>query len=717
MIPSADPVDWPSLTHAYGPATDTPELIGQLWGRDWPDAVEALYGSILHQGGIYPATVAAMPSLAAVAQEKEAPGRLGALQLLSVYGEAVLGLGPEHDLLTAALDTLERVALDLLPLTADLDPEVRMAVYECSAHWTVVRDTDAVAAALRERLAVETDSAARVALMEPLARHGLLTGEALDALTDDDVRFAAVWSAVALGLDLPGALEELARLWPVHAQEYPTSDPAGSLELMVQAAGARAVPVLLRLASVDDSGLTAEDLAYCWCQVADLSRPAGRSAVDGLLAVVEGLAGAGRETEELAAVVAALGYVLPGSPERTAEVCDVVAALDAEGGPELEAARMVMLFGARDERWARGGANLTEAAELPGVNVGDTQLALPAALTGFRTMRSVAWAEAGLLDLIARATAAWPARAGQWVPVLAQLPPSRAVVHQLIAVLGADPRPGAEVLAGLAARHPEAFDDDLRARAIEALAAQSVQRNEDEAWLLAARAAITRDPDGFEPAWRLGAAGFAAEKLLAVWSAFPSPALIRVCRGLTAEKVRRSYPGRAVQLAAVEVLMAQPLEEHEDLVWPALLAQADAAGPPLETTLPLGHRVVAKRPARLPEWLDLLRDIATNGRESWAGRDQAARALALDHLAALGALTPDEAVEQALSLQIGTPGTAAVVESMARVLHRAVVDRPDLRERAATHLAPLLKGDHRIPSAGAPEADARLVLTLEKALV
>ncbi|GLY32969.1 hypothetical protein [Kineosporia sp. NBRC 101731] len=729
MIRSLESVDWPSLTHAYGGATDTPDLLGQLRTVDWPEAVEALYASILHQGTVYPATVAALPFLVEVALDREAPGRLGALQLLSVYGESVTGSMAlaSADLAAAARAGLEEVAQELLPLTGDLDPEVRIAAYECSSHWTIVRDDRDVAVALRERLAAEKDPQARVALMEPLARHGALTADDLQMLVDagqDDVVFAAVWSAVGLGLDLPGALDHLTRLWPAQAQEYPASDAAGSLELMVQAAGARAVPVLLRLADVDESGLNAEDLAYCWCQVADLSRPAGRAAVDGLLA----LARTPLEPSAAAAVVAALGYVLPGDPDRSAEVCDVVAELESAGVPELEAACMVMLFGVQDERWTQAAARLTQAPEPPGVHFGDTTLALPAALIGFRSRpRPVAWAQDDLLDLIRRAVVAWPARAGQWVSVLAQLPPSPEVVAQLIAALGQEPRPGAEVLAHLAVRSPDDFDPQVRDQALEAITAampRTAERDEDRAWLMAAHAAISADAQAFEQAWQLGAAGFDADRMLILWAAYPSPALTQVCRHLVAEKVRRSYPGRAVQVAAIEILLRPAFSGAEpegglDPVWRALLAQVDAAGPPLETAVPLGNRIVEARPELREEWLSLLRNIAEHGRESWAGRDQTARALALDSLAELGDLTPEQAVDQALAIRIGefgATGTAQVVNSVARILARVLTQRPDLRDRAAAELAPLLDGDDRIPSAGAPEADAHLVRTLRAAL-
>ncbi|MEY9928791.1 hypothetical protein ABH926_003430 [Catenulispora sp. GP43] len=65
-----DDVAWDSLEHAYGPAGDVPELLRTLAGGDAEQAEEAvyeLYGTIWHQGSVYPATVPAVPFLAAIA--------------------------------------------------------------------------------------------------------------------------------------------------------------------------------------------------------------------------------------------------------------------------------------------------------------------------------------------------------------------------------------------------------------------------------------------------------------------------------------------------------------------------------------------------------------------------------------------------------------------------------------------------------------------------
>ena len=66
MLEGLDTIDWSSLTHAHGPATDVPELLRSLLSED-PDvrlqAFAELHETIWHQGTVYPASAAAIPFL------------------------------------------------------------------------------------------------------------------------------------------------------------------------------------------------------------------------------------------------------------------------------------------------------------------------------------------------------------------------------------------------------------------------------------------------------------------------------------------------------------------------------------------------------------------------------------------------------------------------------------------------------------------------------
>ncbi|MDZ7617237.1 MAG: PBS lyase, partial [Patescibacteria group bacterium] len=66
MLEGLDTVDWASLRHAYGEATDVPGLLSALLSPDPKLREEAtceLFGNIWHQGTVYPASAAAVPFL------------------------------------------------------------------------------------------------------------------------------------------------------------------------------------------------------------------------------------------------------------------------------------------------------------------------------------------------------------------------------------------------------------------------------------------------------------------------------------------------------------------------------------------------------------------------------------------------------------------------------------------------------------------------------
>ncbi|MEU1282467.1 HEAT repeat domain-containing protein [Streptomyces sp. NPDC005805] len=178
---------WADFSHAYGGAEDLPELLRAFAGEDEEAASEAeseLYGSILHQGTVYPASAEAAPFLARVA----AAGRRPAEALLLLGGLA----GSEDEWGVPAGTVRAAVAAQLpllIPLLAHQEPRVRQA-----AAWAVgqMRAAGSAGTALRERWAVET---------EPLVRAELLT-----ALGRSDVREAARLARAELGPDRPAPL-------------------------------------------------------------------------------------------------------------------------------------------------------------------------------------------------------------------------------------------------------------------------------------------------------------------------------------------------------------------------------------------------------------------------------------------------------------------------------------------------------------------------------
>ncbi|MEW4567779.1 HEAT repeat domain-containing protein [Tautonia sp. JC769] len=86
MLEGLDAIDWPSLTHAYGEATDVPDLLRALLSPDSgtrDEAIHTLFGNIWHQGTVYPATAAAVPFLYEMMADADLPDPDGVAFLLS----------------------------------------------------------------------------------------------------------------------------------------------------------------------------------------------------------------------------------------------------------------------------------------------------------------------------------------------------------------------------------------------------------------------------------------------------------------------------------------------------------------------------------------------------------------------------------------------------------------------------------------------------------
>ncbi|GAA4235240.1 hypothetical protein GCM10022254_42080 [Actinomadura meridiana] len=94
-----DTADWPNLVHAYGAATNLPDVLEQL-GSDDPEAAEraihALSGTIYHQGRVYPATAPAVTVLYEFVQDPDTHHRPRVLALLSTIAHSIHDL-EEHD--------------------------------------------------------------------------------------------------------------------------------------------------------------------------------------------------------------------------------------------------------------------------------------------------------------------------------------------------------------------------------------------------------------------------------------------------------------------------------------------------------------------------------------------------------------------------------------------------------------------------------------------
>jgi hypothetical protein len=83
-------VKWRRLHHAYGDASDVPELLEDLASRDAErrqDALLALFGNIHHQSTVYEATPHAVPFLVELAEAREVVVRVDVLNLIACIAD------------------------------------------------------------------------------------------------------------------------------------------------------------------------------------------------------------------------------------------------------------------------------------------------------------------------------------------------------------------------------------------------------------------------------------------------------------------------------------------------------------------------------------------------------------------------------------------------------------------------------------------------------
>jgi len=86
MLEDLDNINWSQLNHAYGEASDVPDLIRKLSSQDKDErekAVHELFGNIWHQGTIYEATSYAVPFLYELLRSPETPDKLLVTLLLA----------------------------------------------------------------------------------------------------------------------------------------------------------------------------------------------------------------------------------------------------------------------------------------------------------------------------------------------------------------------------------------------------------------------------------------------------------------------------------------------------------------------------------------------------------------------------------------------------------------------------------------------------------
>lgn len=240
-----DDVPWRSLSHAYGPATDTPALLRALVSPEVEArrrAYHRLYGSIWHQGSVYEATAYAVPFLINLLAVPSAPGRSEILRLLAALGEDTgkRERGEDREAVAAHAAVAAGLPLYLDLLDPSHDQQMRAAA--CAAVAIFPEDAARSVPRLRATFETERDDLVRVWLLAALG-HVMDTSREARAFFEntlartDDVRLrflAAVALAERAGEDTsPAAMGALTRALATAGDETTDDDMADLEEAMV----------------------------------------------------------------------------------------------------------------------------------------------------------------------------------------------------------------------------------------------------------------------------------------------------------------------------------------------------------------------------------------------------------------------------------------------------------------------------------------------------
>ncbi|MEW1638466.1 hypothetical protein AB0469_30970 [Streptomyces sp. NPDC093801] len=462
---------WSRASHAYGGAQDLPALLRDFAGADEEASDEALlelYGSLLHQGTVFTASVETVPFLARLA----AAGHRTA-DVLALLAD-MAGSTDEHELAPGAVAAAVAGQLPLLlPLL-----DAPAALVRGRAAWAVslTRAAGPVLPALRARWDVEADPRVRAELLAAMSRTDAPAAAAtaarvLDPAHPAELRLAAVF--VRLHAGLPWTREQHATLLsvlpaaPLVAGRRDLTDRqplADAVEALLDRGGAahrEAAFALLDTALGDGRAEVRAEAVWAADRVCTLSRSAARlvpalaaaAADDGaVLAVAPVL---GRLGTAAAPAAPALAGLAGRRPDEEDDAADRVLAALVRVDPALAAPLLARSLGRRPR--ALGAAVGVVAPPVPAFPF-DREL-LGAVRSRFARPESLdgkeAWQLATLLS-------GWGARAAEALPeLLLALRHHQRQTAPVVAALAAAGAPGVRARAAEALRKAAAEDEAL----------------------------------------------------------------------------------------------------------------------------------------------------------------------------------------------------------------------------------------------------------------
>jgi hypothetical protein len=558
-------VAWDTLEHAYGEASDVPEMVRGLRDAETAlDAMRGLWSSVLHQGFVCPATGPTIRVLGILLGDPGVAGRAETVGLLAGAAKAVAtasaaggdGSDPVTDEVRRALgDAVCRV----LPVLDDPSGAARASV---GALVAVLSDPPVdVLAGLRARLAVETDPEVVCALAGALQLHGGLSAAERDLVVAAGTgpAFAAAWSAVRGGAAPDSAdYRRCAELWDAGRDGLAPLwiDSSEAIQLLVSARGQEVLPLFDALAAQPATG--AEAVAG-YLLLAMSSRAATPPVADRLIGLARQvssgrLPGPDAPTEPdgavtlRRAVVLALAQVVPGlGSDQATRVCDLLVELSGSvhADQDLRADAAVGLFLAGDDRWRALAAAAQRATSgevrahvaRPDLGIDQVErMALPWAMV------VAGMAPAGMDAPLAATIGSAPEVTASWARVLPGVPGAELVAAE--SLLAALPKAPDQVIGLLVARKATTSVPALRELAIDG-------PDHTRLSALVAAWALSGDP---ADAARLDAAAPGVRPVATAyrwWVTYPTPGLEEFRRRVLTEQVTDRVDNREVLLAVV----------------------------------------------------------------------------------------------------------------------------------------------------------------------
>lgn len=180
MFEGLDDIDWTSMEHAYGTAEEMPALLRALCCSHTEErrkALDRFYSAVHHQGSVYSSTAASLPFLFELAADGATPDRAAVVGLVVSIGREALDRGfaddgteieyyPPAGCAQAAAFLRVR-GVEFAELAGDPDPDVRLAAIPGLGLF--LDDAGRAAALLRERLAAECGTEARLRILDAAA--------------------------------------------------------------------------------------------------------------------------------------------------------------------------------------------------------------------------------------------------------------------------------------------------------------------------------------------------------------------------------------------------------------------------------------------------------------------------------------------------------------------------------------------------------------------